>query len=256
MIYNLHTHTYRCKHANGDINDYIEAAIEHNVERLGISDHTPLPENRWLGVRMHLDELQEYSDTIDRAKLHYQDQITILKGMECDWSPEYIEFYQTELLGKYQFDYLIGASHWFPFDGEWQMSFNITTPEQVMDYTKFYAKAIGSGLFAFMAHPDVFCSNYEWDDVAVTGAKIILQAAAKYNVPLEINGYGFRKPKVDLPSGSRPGYPYIKFWELATNYDIQVICNSDAHRPQDIISGIDDARALAEKFGLHQVELF
>jgi len=256
MIYNLHTHTYRCKHANGDINDYIEAAIEHHVDRLGISDHTPLPDNRWLGVRMHLDDLQEYSDTIDHAKLHYQGQITILKGMECDWSSEYIDFYQTELLEKYQFDYLIGASHWFPFNDEWQMSFNITTPGQVMAYAKFYAQAIASGLFSFMAHPDVFCSNYEWDDVAIIGAKIILQAAAKYNTPLEINGYGFRKPKVDLPSGSRPGYPYTKFWELAANYNIQVVCNSDAHRPQDIISGIDDAKALAEKFALHQVELF
>lgn len=256
MIFNLHTHTYRCKHACGDINDYIEAAIEHNVECLGISDHTPLPDNRWLGVRMHMDDLCAYSDAIDTAQLLYQDKIKILKGMECDWAPEYTEFYQTELLEKYQFEYLIGASHWFPFNDEWQMSFNITTADQVLAYADFYAQAIASGIFSFMAHPDVFCSNYEWDNTSETGAKIILQAAAEYNIPLEINGYGFRKPKAKLASGARPGYPHINFWELATDYDIQIICNSDAHNPQDIIAGIADAQALAEKFGLHQVELF
>jgi histidinol-phosphatase (PHP family) len=255
MICNYHTHTYRCKHALGDVDDYVEAAIEFNADCLGISDHTPLPDNRWLGVRMHMDELQAYSDSIDTAKLRYHDQIHILKGMECDWAPEYAEFYQTELLGKYKFDYLIGASHWFPFDGEWQMSFDITTSEQVMTYADFYADAIASGIFSFMAHPDVFCAQYEWDEAAVKGAIMILETAEHYNIPLEINGYGFRKPKSKLKSETRTGYPYFKFWEIAANYDIKVFCNSDAHLPNDVISGIAEASALAKQFNLQQVVL-
>jgi histidinol-phosphatase (PHP family) len=253
MICNYHTHTYRCKHALGDIDDYIEEALAHNVNCLGISDHTPLPDNRWLGVRMHIDEFKEYNDAINAAKLRYHDKIHILKGMECDWAPEYVDFYKNILQKKHKFDYLIGACHWFPFEGKWQMAFNITTPPQVMDYAEFLIEAIGCGLFSFIAHPDVFCSNYEWDNTAIKAANLIFEAAQEHNMPLEINGYGFRKQNPDSSSGIKIGYPCYDFWELAENYDIQVFCNSDAHLPSDIISGIDDCRALAEKFNLQQV---
>lgn len=253
MICNYHTHTYRCKHARGDIDDYIAMAIKHNVNSLGISDHSPLPDNRWLEVRMHMDELSDYSHAIDVAKLRYRDKIHLLKGMECDWAPEYADFYRNTILKEYNFDYVIGASHWFPFKGEWQMSFNITMPEQVIAYAEFLAEAIQAKLFSFIAHPDVFCSQYEWDDTAIQGARLILKTAREYGMPLEINGYGFRKPQVELNSGTRPGYPYLKFWELASEYNIQVICNSDAHLPQDIISGIADAQLMAQQCHLQQV---
>lgn len=253
MICNYHTHTYRCKHAYGNIDEYVEEAIKQNVVSLGISDHTPLPDNRWLAVRMHIDELPEYIDEIDSAKLKYQDQIHIMKGMECDWAPQYAGFYQDVLLDKYQFDYLIGASHWFPCAGKWQVSFEINTPKQLIAYAEFYAQAIASGLFSFMAHPDVFCANYDWDNIAVEGSQIILQAAHDHNVPLEINGYGFRKKISKLPSGERVGYPYHKFWEMAADYKIKVFCNSDAHMPEDVIAGIDDAQALVEQFNLQKV---
>jgi histidinol-phosphatase (PHP family) len=253
MICNYHTHTYRCKHAHGTIEEYIEAAIERKVVALGISDHTPLPDNRWLAVRMHIDELQAYSDEIDMAKLKYQHQIYIMKGMECDWAPQYTDFYQQVLLDKYKFDYLIGAAHWFPCNDKWELAFAIDNPEQLIAYAEFYAQAIACGLFSFMAHPDVFCANYDWDDVAAEGSHIILQAAQDYNVPLEINGYGFRKQKSKLPSGERIGYPYHKFWELACNYDIKVFCNSDAHLPEDVIAGIDEAHALVEQLNLQKI---
>ena len=44
---NYHTHTYRCQHASGDVEDYCEAAVEQGLQVLGISDHTALPDDRW-----------------------------------------------------------------------------------------------------------------------------------------------------------------------------------------------------------------
>ena len=40
---NYHTHTKRCRHANGSDRDYIEAAISAGIKTLGFSDHVPLP---------------------------------------------------------------------------------------------------------------------------------------------------------------------------------------------------------------------
>ena len=51
--HNFHTHTFRCKHAKGDVADYCEMAISRGMKTLGISDHSALPDDRWLGGRMN-----------------------------------------------------------------------------------------------------------------------------------------------------------------------------------------------------------
>ena len=111
---NYHTHTFRCNHADGDASDYAEAALNKGFTLLGISDHTPLPDNRWLYMRMGLSALPAYVRAIEEAQSKYTDLI-ILKGMECEWAPEYHNFFEDVLLGQYGFDYLILGSHFFPY---------------------------------------------------------------------------------------------------------------------------------------------
>ena len=41
MRYNLHTHTKRCNHAQGEDREYVEAAIKAGIKTLGFSDHCP-----------------------------------------------------------------------------------------------------------------------------------------------------------------------------------------------------------------------
>lgn len=41
MKFDLHTHHFRCGHADGNIRDYIEAGIKAGLQAIGISDHTP-----------------------------------------------------------------------------------------------------------------------------------------------------------------------------------------------------------------------
>ena len=45
-IHNFHTHTYRCKHAAGDVADYCKAAVGFGMKTLGFSDHSALPDDR------------------------------------------------------------------------------------------------------------------------------------------------------------------------------------------------------------------
>ncbi|MED5408308.1 MAG: hypothetical protein VYD25_11220, partial [Pseudomonadota bacterium] len=83
----------------------------------------------------------------------------------------------------------------------------------------------------------------------------ILAAAESSAMPLEVNGSGFRKPAARTSSGSRPQYPWLPFWELAGDYDISVVCNSDAHRPEDALANLDDALAVAHQFDLSLADL-
>ena len=65
IIKNYHTHTYRCQHASGDVEDYCQAAVEQGLQVLGISDHTALPDDRWPNVRMAFSDLPDYTAAID-----------------------------------------------------------------------------------------------------------------------------------------------------------------------------------------------
>ena len=109
---NFHTHTSRCHHATGNVLDYTKSAIEKKMTHLGFSDHTPLPDNRWLDVRMHLSGLADYSREIDQVQNDFN-EIKIYKGAECEFAPQYINFYKEELLGKYQFQFLVGGGSLF-----------------------------------------------------------------------------------------------------------------------------------------------
>ncbi|MBN1799739.1 MAG: histidinol-phosphatase [Spirochaetales bacterium] len=253
---NYHTHTYRCKHATGDIADYAEAALADGINVLGFTDHTPLPDNRWLSVRMHMDELEEYLSAITKAKPQYPG-LTILSGLECDYFIEYHNFYKEELLGAWGLDYLIAGTHFFKVNGRFRGAHGGTMDrKELKAYTKACIKAIESGLFTFISHPDLFgMSCLEWDKEARAASQDILAAAAHNRVALEINSYGLRKKRVRSDQGERPVYPVQQFWELAADYDVKVVANSDAHTPEEVAGGIEYCQQLAADWGLTLADL-
>ena len=253
---NYHTHLYRCKHGTGDVDDYCRAALGHGLTVLGISDHAALPDNRWIDIRMDFSELEEYCESIDSARKTFPD-LTVLKSMECEFAEEYVSYYREELLGARRFDYLIGGIHLFPFRGEWTWVYGSARKGTLLKaYADFFIQAMQSGLFAFMAHPDLFGSSYlRWDTEAEACSRDIFSAAEALRMPLEINGYGFLKPWVDSPDGRRPMYPWKRFWEVASEYEVTVVVNSDAHFPEKILGGIPEGLTLAHECGLPLVDL-
>lgn len=200
---------------------------------------------------MTLSQLPGYCAQIDEAKKKYP-ALRLFKGMECDYASDYVDFYRGHLLSTLSFDYLIGAVHWFPFEGEWLCVYgDLNSPQRLKAYTEHYLKAMRSGLFSFMAHPDVFGNAYpEWDEACENAATDICCLAREMNLPLEINGYGFMKPWIETSQGRRPMYPWKPFWETASNFKIKIIVNSDAHRPQDLQAGVEEALAIAKTSGL------
>jgi histidinol-phosphatase (PHP family) len=251
---NYHTHTYRCKHAEADVADYVKAAVDTGLEILGISDHTPLPDDRWIEMRMHMNELESYIKAIDDAKQKFP-QIIILKGMECEYLQEYHSFYSEELLEKHKFDYLSASAHFFPYKGEWVSGWEMNTRKELAAYAEYVVQMMKTGLFDYVAHPDMFGGSYPaWDKDAIACSRYILEAAEEFKIPLEINAYGFRKHAISTSDGVRPMYPWIYFWELASQYRVTVTVNSDAHRPEDIVGRMEDAFNIAEKYGLKLAE--
>ncbi len=250
---NWHTHTYRCQHAEGDVDDYCRAALEAGLTTLGFSDHTPLPGGRWPGVRMTPEQLPGYRRAIEEARGRFPG-LRLHAGLECEYLSELGGYYREELLGAQGMEYLVGAVHWFPYRGGWPSAHARDTandPRALAAYTSHMVALIASGLFAFIAHPDGFAMFYDcWDAETAAAARAIAQAARDAGVPLEINAYGLRKPRMATPQGTRPVYPWEPFWEVVAECGATAIVNSDAHRPQDIVGKVGEALALAARTGV------
>lgn len=250
----LHTHTYRCQHANGDVDDYARVAAAGGMTVLGMTDHTPLPDGRWQDHRMRMAQLPEYIAKVRGCRVP---GLRVLLGLECDWAPEYASFYRDELLAHHGVDFLIAGCHFTPDGNAWVGSFdNLTTPARLRAYATQAVATMASGNFSFLTHPDLFgICNPCWNADTAACAEEICAASVSLGVPLEMNSHGIRKPWVPGEAGPRPGYPWRPFWEVAARMGVRVVLSSDAHRPQDVYAGLAQLIAMRDELGLVDAEL-
>lgn len=244
MKANFHTHTNRCKHASGCEEDYVSAALEKGLSMLGFSDHAPFPDKDF-GLRMPYQELPDYLSEIDRLNEKYQDKIRLYKGLEIEYHPRYLSYYH-ELLTEMKLNYLALGEHMYTAtDGSVK---NICLAESTKDYIEYaenIAEGVASGLFAFIAHPDLMFRNaFAWDKNCSRACDIILTAAEKYAVPLEYNVNGLRRGISSFPDGTRYPYPHERFWKQLSGSRQPVLIGSDCHVPEQVY---DDKVKLAEQ---------
>ncbi|HVI41160.1 MAG TPA: histidinol-phosphatase [Anaerovoracaceae bacterium] len=253
----FHTHTFRCKHAEGDISDLAEYAERRGYSMLGISDHTPFPDDHDLEIRMSMKELENYVQSFHTAKTGHP-KLKMLLGMECEYFRKYRDFYKEELLLKRNFDYLILGQHIF-FSGKrlvyfWKEGLG-GTKKELWAYAEALVEGIESGIFSIVAHPDLFGNFYApWDEEAKSCSRYILEAAQSYKIPLEINGNGYRKGKRDVRGIKRFLYPLEPFWEMASQYNISVLVNSDAHKPSQL-APVEEGWKLVDLYNLKVADL-
>lgn len=254
--YCYHTHTYRCGHAEGKEEDYVISAIKRGYKVIGFTDHVFLPNVIQKGMRGNYEELDDYINTVNNLKEKYKDRIEIHLGFECEYGDKYVDYYKY-LKEEKGIEYLICGQHLFFINDALVWLSHIGTKEECLKlYTKTVVKAIKSGLFTYIAHPDLFIRLFEKIDPFVEKQiRKICLAAEKYHVPLEIN-LGM------LRSGGRkqkPGrliYPDEGFFKIVSEYDIKVIIGVDAHSPNDFdprVSDIAYAEEIAKKYNLNLI---
>jgi len=254
----FHTHTFRCKHAEGDIADLAEYAERRGYSMLGISDHTPFPDDhdRDLEIRMSMEELEDYVQSFHMAKAGHP-KLKMLLGMECEYFQEYSNFYKEELLLKRGFDYLLLGQHIFNIENRrvYYWKEGLSGKKELWAYAESLVEGIRSEIFSIVAHPDLFGYFYApWDEEAKSCSRYILEAAQAYKIPLEINGNGYRKGKQDIGGVKRFLYPLEPFWEMATQYNIFVLVNSDAHHPSQLEPS-EEGLKLMSRYNLKMADL-
>ena len=251
--YCYHTHTYRCGHANGKEEDYVLSAIEKGYKVIGFTDHVFLPNVIQPGMRGNYEELDYYINTVNYLKEKYKDKIEIHLGFECEYGDKYLEYYHY-LKKEKGIEYLILGQHLFFIDDELVWLSQSGTPEEMLEkYTNTLIEGMKTGLFTYIAHPDLFIRFFEKITPYVEKhIRKICEAAKKYKIPLEINlgalRDGGRRNKQD-----RLNYPDEGFFKIVSEYNVPVIIGIDAHDPHDFdpnISDIKYAEEIVSKYGL------
>lgn len=249
MRVDLHNHTPLCNHAEGEISEYIERAIEAGTEYLGFSDHAPMDYDP--KYRMGFDEMQKYESDLLRAKERYKDKIEIFLGYEVD----YLEGHMDKRVLNAKVDYLVGSVH---FIGDW----GFDNPEFIGRYEnedideiwqKYFdaiEKMAQSRLFDIVGHIDLikvfkFLPKKNILDIA----KNALLAIKKADMVLEVNMAGLRKP-IHEP------YPSLEILQEAYRLGIPITFGSDAHKPEQVSLYADEVVEMAKSVGYTQCAIF
>jgi len=232
MKHNFHTHTTRCKHAIGTDEDFVKAALDGGFDVLGFADHAPwaFDTDYVSHCRMPADQWADYKQSVLALKEKYQGQISIHLGLECEYYEKYFD--QLKRLRDDGCEYFILACH-FLHTEETNPYIGLLCQEDdaVLRYAEETVKGIRTGLYAYIAHPDLYMMHREeFSPACMEAADMICQAAKEAHMPLEYNLLGL----LGELTGHPRGYPNAEFWQYIRKWDNDVILGVDAHDPAQL----------------------
>jgi histidinol-phosphatase (PHP family) len=255
LKFDIHTHHYRCGHADGNIRDYIESAITSGLQVIGISDHTPYfnrDEDRAFPlITMGKSELINYVQEVIQLKQEYAGKIDVLLGIESDFFENQAELYR-QVLSQYPFDYIIGSVHQV-YDisifnkKRWT---NLKLEQQIIvkkEYYRLIQDSAKSGIFQILGHIDAMKGNFPAfsdipaDEVIDETMKIISDCG----IAIEINTSGKTKK-------SGGWYPSNTILERALYYGVDVTFGSDAHTPARVADELIEVRTTLKEIGFKE----
>jgi histidinol-phosphatase (PHP family) len=232
-----HIHTPFCKHAHGEMAEYIESAIEKGIVEICFTDHIPLPDGFDANHRMAIEDMDDYFEEIRRLREMYPD-ISILTGIEADYIQGY-EKYLEDFFSRYPLDLALMSIHFvkgWP-NNAWVFSYSYTEQSISRIYHSYFqamCNGINSGLFDVIGHMDlVKRPNFPIMDKNSEDVQKVLDCVSKQNMGIEINTSGLRKSISET-------YPSYDIIERIAAKGIPMIIGSDSHSPQQLGSHFAD----------------
>lgn len=229
--YTLHNHTYRCKHAIGSEKEMIDVAMKNNYKYIGISDHMAYPTNHQ-NYRMNYEERFDYLKELDQLKNKHKD-VNILRGFEAEYQKEFFDEIISHLKND-RVDYYILGQHYENLNLEQTYFGNEISDEQITKYVDLCIEGMKTGVFIYLAHPDLFLMNNTFDQHAYNQSKRLIEASIEYGVYLEYNAGGLRQGINTKTKRELYRYPKFDFWNIVKQLNAEVVLGADAHMPNEI----------------------
>ena len=263
---NYHSHCTFCD-GKAPMEEFIKEAIRQGFSSYGISSHAPLPYNtEWT---MDRGQVNAYLSEADRVKKLYGDRIEIYTGMEIDYLDETSNpaspFFQ-----QLPLDYRIGSVHVMRDDygtyvdidtrpevlvGRLREHFGNDLERLLRNYFAKLMRMVETGGFDIVGHADKLYMNAEYCQPGITATSWYKETIRKYferiaekGLMVEINTKKFESTGRFSPSNEH--------FALLKELNIPVVVDSDAHRPENINSGREEALQTLKKAGFtHVMEL-
>ena len=255
MIVDYHTHNKLCKHAQGELEEYIQSAVRIGLDEIGCSDHGPLPGNYDLRHRMTPEEfVSDYAPAVSGLIEKYSGKIRIKRAIEVDYL-DWASDWNRKFIAENDFDFVLGSVHFIGPLGREKPLFG---PEYGSDeleslYEGYYltiAESARSGMFDVVSHCDiikkfgVFTSKRTEDLIREAMTRI-----KNADMCIEVNTSGLRKPEKET-------YPSEKILAIAKEMKIPLTIGSDAHTPEDVGRSFDVASELIQAYGDGKIAIF
>ncbi|MDX8405568.1 MAG: histidinol-phosphatase HisJ family protein [Mariprofundus sp.] len=252
-----HMHTPRCNHAIGAVQEYADAAIARGLQEIGMSDHSPMPDDFDKPWRMDRSEMDDYLREVEQARDACRGRLDLRIGLEADFHPG-TEAYVKEMIASYDWDYVIGSVHYI---GDWGFdnpdTISIWDEWNIEDaycaYFELVARSAESGMFDIIGHPDLikkFGHRPAIDSSRLLAAEErMLQAVLASGAALEISSAGLRKPVGEI-------YPQARIVQRAAALAIPFAFGSDAHSPVEVGHGMDDCLSQLSACGVKEIASF
>lgn len=236
---------------------YREAASEQGIAELGASEHIYRFQQA-LAVWDHDLWRKSAADDIDEYCHFVREETDLKLGIEADFVPG-TEDRMAELLEARDWDYVVGSVHFLgdealdhPDYDIWER--NASRPDRVWErYFEWLGEAARSGLFDILAHPDL---------VKMWGGRRpkpegdlrrfyerAMDGIVESGIAIELSTAGLRKPIGEL-------YPAPSFLEMLLDAGCPIALSSDAHLPEQIGFGYDQAQEVLAQHGVTELCVF
>jgi histidinol-phosphatase (PHP family) len=226
----------------------VETAIGRGLKILGFSDHTPMPypEGYVSHVKMRMDQLEDYVDTVLALRKEYAREIDIRLGLEVEYYPAYFENL-VRFTGQFPIEYYILGQHCLGNEiGDLDVFRQTSDPHTLQRYCDQTIEALKTGCFTYFAHPDVLHFTGDAAVYEEKMRKLCLEVKA-LQIPMEINFLGIWNHR---------HYPNAHFWEIAGEVGNTVIFGADAHQAEKVWNPAAEEKAMeiVRKNHLHLIE--
>lgn len=252
-----HMHTPRCNHATGSVQEYADAAIRMGLKEIGMSDHSPMPNDYDKPWRMDRSEMPDYLSEVEHTRDTCKGQLDVRIGLEADFHPG-TESYVEEMIASYPWDYVIGSVHYI---GDW----GFDNPDTIdiwnqwdiegayCAYFDLVTRSAESRMFDIIGHPDLikkFGHRPPENSMRILEAEErMLQAVLASGAALEISSAGLRKPVGEI-------YPRERIVKRAAALNIPFAFGSDAHSPSEVGNGMDACLSMLASCGVQEIASF
>ena len=254
-LVNMHTHTRFCGHGEGEVAEVISQAAKHGITTLALTEHFPLPEqldpDAYLSMPSTL--LDDYCNTVEEVREEYPD-MEVLLGCELDWLGEH-EARSEKELDMSRFEIILGSVHFidaWAFDDPnqtWRWEEEGADSIWTAYFQNWIEAVLSDKPFTVMSHPDL-CKKFGfWP--SFDPQRMYEQAAEAAKVSgrmVEVNTSG-------LYYACKEMYPAPALLREFCRAEVPCTIGSDAHKPQFVTRGLEQAYRLMYECGYREVSV-